>query len=64
MEVDRERLIEVRLLVFVVVDASHEEFVDVVRLNRSTSVAELVSSEVVSNLESVPFVETVIATQL
>ena len=63
---DGKRTIEVRLIVIVVVNVAAPALADL--LIRSTknpsSVAEIVSSEVVSNLESVEYVEAVIVSQL
>lgn len=60
------RLLEVRLLVLVTVDLKSEELSDALRCDRrqSRSVAEVVGAEIVSNLESVPYVEIAITSVL
>ena len=56
------RTAEIRLIVIVVVDIDDEELLDAVAGGKP--VAEIVRSEVVSNLESVSYVNTAIVSQL
>ena len=66
MSNDRKRTFEVRMIVIVLVDVTDAGFIDALGafgLNPS-SVADVVSSEVVSNLESVSYVESVIVSHL
>lgn len=60
------RLLEVRLLVLVTVDLNSDDLSDALKRERrpSTSVAEVVGAEIVSNLESVPYVEVAITSVL
>lgn len=66
MSNDRKRIIEVRMIVIVLVDVTEPSLIEALAASGSnpSSVAEVVSSEVVSNLESVSYVETVIVSQL
>ena len=64
MDAAGKRFTEVRLLLVVTVEINHEQFVDLVRNSRHDSVARVVSAEVVSNLESMPYVGAVVAVQL
>ena len=64
MDASDKRLVEVRLLVLVSVNVNSDEFIEHIRRHQNASVADVVSSEVVSNLESVPYVEVAIATHL
>ncbi len=66
MSSDRKRIIEIRMIVIVLVDVTEPSFIEVMAASGSnpSSVAEVVSSEVVSNLESVSYVESVIVSQL
>lgn len=63
---DRKRIVEVRLIVIVLVDLTEPGLTEALAaLDRNpSSIAEVVSSEVVSNLESVSYVESVIVSQL
>ena len=62
---DTPRVFEVRLIVIVLVSVTDPAFIDAVREHTNpTSVAGVVPSEIVSNLESVSYVESVIVTQL
>lgn len=60
------RFVEVRLLVIVTVDINSDDLSDALkRENRQpSSLAEVVGNEVVSNLESVPYVEVAITSVL
>jgi hypothetical protein len=62
---DVQRLVEIRLMVLVMVNVSDPTFTDaLIALGvNPSSVADVVSSEVVSNLESVSYIETVIVSQ-
>ena len=66
MSSDRKRIIEVRLIVIVLVDVTEPSFIEALAASgrNPSSVAEVVSSEVVSNLESVSYVESVIVSHL
>lgn len=57
------RLIEVRLLVLVTIDLSSDELSEALKHEhrQPSSVAEVIGAEIVSNLESVPYVEVAIA---
>ena len=60
-----QRIVEIRLIVVVSVDVWNAELLD--RIGAATSpssVRDVVSSEVTSNLESVPYVEAVVVSQL
>jgi hypothetical protein len=61
-----KRIVEVRLVVIVLVDLSDPDLTEVLaaRGGHPVSVADAVSSEVVSNLESVSYVESAIASPL
>ena len=62
----QKRVIEVRVFLMVLVDVTEPGFTEArTALGKPfSSVAEVVSSEVVSNLESVSYVESVIVSQL
>ena len=62
----KSRFVEVRLLVIVTVDINSDDLSDTLkRENRQpSSLAEVVGNEVVSNLESVPYVEVAITSVL
>ncbi len=66
MDADRKRFIEVRLIVIIVVDLTAPALTEalVASGGQPSSVAKVVASEVVSNLESVAYVDTVIASPL
>lgn len=66
MSNDRKRIVEVRLIVIVLVDVTEPGLTEALAASGSnpSSLAELVSSEVVSNLESVSYVESVIVSHL
>ena len=66
MSSDRKRIVEVRMIVIVLVDVTEPRFIEALAAsgNNPSSVAQVVSSEVVSNLESVAYVESVIVSQL
>jgi hypothetical protein len=66
MSSDRTRIVEVRLIVIVRVDVTEPSFIEALAASGSkpSSLAEVVSSEVVSNLESVSYVESVIVSHL
>ena len=61
-----KRTTEVRMLVIVIVDITDVGLADALKAKarQASSVAELVASEVVSNLESVSYVDTAIASHL
>jgi hypothetical protein len=63
---DRKRIVEVRLIVIVLVDLTEPSLTEALAASgrQPSSLADLVSSEVVSNLESVSYVESVIVSQL
>lgn len=64
MSPDPKRVIEVRLILIVLVDVTNPDLIAALTASGGKPVAEVVSSEVVSNLESVPYVESVIASKL
>jgi hypothetical protein len=66
MSNEQKRIVEVRMIVIVLVDVTEPGFTEArIALNkRFLSVAEVVASEVVSNLESVSYVESAIVTRL
>ncbi len=66
MSSDRKRFIEVRLIVIVVVDVTEPSFTEALAASRKnpSALADVVSSEVVSNLESVSYIESVIVSAL
>jgi len=66
MQNERKRILEVRMIVIVTVDLTAPGLADVIAASgkNSSSVAEIVASEVVSNLESVSYVESAIVSQL
>lgn len=59
-----KRIVEVRLIVMVRIDITHQEFTDSLAASGSEHIAEVISSEIVSNLESISYVESVVASQL
>jgi hypothetical protein len=61
---ERKRVVEVRLIVIVHVDVTNEEFVEALATSRGKPAVDVVGAEVVSNLESVSYVESVSAHQL
>ena len=66
MSTDRKRFVEVRLIVIVLVDITEPSLTEALAASggKSPSLAAVVSSEVVSNLESVSYVESVIVSPL
>ena len=66
MSSDRKRFIEVRMIVIVVVDLTEPSLTEALAASgkNPSSVADVVSSEVVSNLESVSYIESVIVSHL
>ncbi len=66
MSSDQKRLVEVRLIVIVRVDVTEPSLTEALAASsrQPSSLAEVVSSEVVSNLESVSYVESVTVGQL
>lgn len=66
MSTRKSRLVEVRLLVIVTVNLSADDLSDALKHEhrQPSSIAEVVGAEVVSNLESVPYVEVAIASVL
>ncbi len=66
MSNDRKRIVEVRMIVIVLVDVTEPSFMEALAAsgNNPSSVATVVSSEVVSNLESVSYIESVIVSHL
>ena len=66
MSNDRKRIVEVRMIVIVLVDVTAPSFTEALAAsgNIPSSVATVVSSEVVSNLESVSYIESVIVSHL
>jgi hypothetical protein len=64
MNKPQKRIEQVRLIVVVLVDLTHPEFIETLAASGGKPVAEVVSSEVVSNLESVSYVESVFTSPL
>ena len=66
MSSDRKRIIEVRMIVIVLVDVTEPSFIEALTAMgiNPASVAQVVSSEIIANLESVSYVESVIVSQL
>ena len=66
MSSERKRIVEVRLIVIVRVDVTEPSLTEALAASsrQPSSLAEVVSSEVVSNLESVSYVESVVVSQL
>ena len=66
MNSDRKRIVEVRLIVIVLVDLTEPGLTDALAAlgRQPSSLADVVSSEVVSNLESVSYIESVIVSHL
>jgi hypothetical protein len=66
MSHDRKRIVEVRMIVIVLVDVTDPSLADALAASDNTpsSLADVVSSEVLSNLESVSYVESVIVSRL
>ena len=62
----RKRIVEVRLIVIVLVDVTEPSLAEALAASDKTpsSLADVVSSEVLSNLESVSYVESVIVSRL
>ena len=61
-----KRTVEVRLIVIAVIDLNAPDLTDVLAAKggRPVSIAEAVSSEIASNLESVSYVELVVVSPL
>jgi hypothetical protein len=61
-----KRTIEVRMLVIAIINLSDPELAEALKSQhrQPSSVAELVASEIVSNLESVSYVDTAIVSHL
>ena len=59
MSSDQKRIVEVRMIVIVLVDLTEPSLTEALAASGSqpSSLAEVVASEVVSNLESVSYVE-------
>jgi hypothetical protein len=66
MSSDRKRFVEVRLIVIVVVDVTEPGLTEALTASgkNPSSLSAVVSSEVISNLESVSYIESVIVSQL
>jgi len=63
---DGKRVIEIRMIMIVLVNVTESGFIEALAVSTSnpTSVTQVVSSEVISNLESVSYVESVIVSAL
>ena len=55
----RQSVVEIRLVVLVTVNVKHPDFLAALRAEVAASAATVVAAEVSSNLESVPYVDTV-----
>ena len=64
MPQERKRVVEVRLIVIVHVDVTNEEFLEALAASGGKAATDVVGAEVVSNLESVSFVESASVHQL
>ena len=66
MDSERKRVFEIRLIVIVLVDVTEPSLTEALAASggQSSSLAAVVSSEIVSNLESVSYVESVIVSPL
>ena len=66
MSNDPKRIVEVRMIIIVLVDVTAPSFTEALAASghNPSSVATVVSSEVVSNLESVSYIESVIVSHL
>ena len=66
MNSDRKRIVEVRMIVIVLVDLTQPSLTEALAASggKPSSLADVVASEVVSNLESVSYVESVIVSPL
>ena len=66
MPASSKRTVEVRLLVIVFVDLASPELADALKAEHSQprSIREVVSHEVLSNLESVSYVDTAIVSEV
>lgn len=66
MNKDQRRIVETRLLVIVLVDVTDSGFSEAIKAigSQPTSVAQIVSAELIANLESVSYIESVIVSQL
>ncbi len=66
MSNERKRVVEVRMIVIVLVDLTESGLSDALAASgrQPSSLADIVSSEVVSNLESVSYIESVIVSHL
>jgi hypothetical protein len=66
MSSDSKRIVEVRMIVIVLVDVTEPSLTEALAASggKPSSLAAVVSSEIVSNLESVSYVESVIVSQL
>jgi hypothetical protein len=60
-----KRIAEIRLIVTVLVDLADEQLKETLaKSGKTSSVAEVVSSEVVSNLESVSYIDAAVVSRL
>jgi hypothetical protein len=66
MSTDHKRIVEVRLIVIVMVNLTEPSLTEALAASggQPSSLAHVVSSEVVSNLESVSYVESVIVSPM
>ena len=66
MTMPNKRWVEVRMIVTMSIDVTHAALDEVLktRVVNPSSLAQVVASEVVSNLESLPFIELAIVTTL
>jgi hypothetical protein len=66
MSSDRKRYVEVRLIVIAVVDLTEPSLTEALAASEThpSSLVSVVSSEVVSNLESVSYIDSVIVSPL
>ena len=66
MSSGQKRIVEIRLIVIVLVDITEPSLTEALTAasTKPPSVAQVVASEVSSNLESVPYVKTVVVSPL
>jgi len=66
MPASSKRMVEIRLLVIVFVDLTDPELTDLLKAEhrQPSSIRDVVGQEVISNLESVSYVDTVVVTEI
>lgn len=64
MPQEPKRVVEVRLIVLVFVDLADLALIEAIAASGGESVSDIVSAEIISNLESIPYVEAVTTSEL